>query len=163
MADHNEPAEWQYQTAMCSQTFEELPDQLEQLIIGREGRGDKLEEEEEEEKASEWFTQLPELDNVNDFLRELWAHFEDSSRAQEAKAQIKSIRQKGKPAKELMLEFRCLATNLRHWLERMLVHYFKESLDEELLKICLCCELPDDRIHEWYQIAIAMDNALKQH
>ncbi|KAG8147159.1 hypothetical protein E2320_022871, partial [Naja naja] len=39
MGDHNEPAEWQYQTAMCSQTFKDLPDELEQLIIGREGRG----------------------------------------------------------------------------------------------------------------------------
>ncbi|KAG8124201.1 hypothetical protein E2320_019545 [Naja naja] len=36
--DHN-IAEWQYQMAVCSQTFEDLPDQLEQLVIGREGRG----------------------------------------------------------------------------------------------------------------------------
>ncbi|KAG8139356.1 hypothetical protein E2320_002126 [Naja naja] len=34
--DHSEPAEWQYQMAMCSQTFEDLHDQLEQLFIGRE-------------------------------------------------------------------------------------------------------------------------------
>ncbi|KAG8140846.1 hypothetical protein E2320_003492 [Naja naja] len=33
MGDHNELAGWQYQTAMCSQTFEDLPDQLEELII----------------------------------------------------------------------------------------------------------------------------------
>ncbi|ETE59807.1 CLIP-associating protein 2, partial [Ophiophagus hannah] len=39
MGDHKELAEWQYQTAMCSQTFEDLPDQLEQLVIRREGRG----------------------------------------------------------------------------------------------------------------------------
>ncbi|ETE59745.1 hypothetical protein L345_14525, partial [Ophiophagus hannah] len=37
-----------------------------------------------EEEASEWFTQLndegaPKLNNVNNFLRELQAHFEDSS------------------------------------------------------------------------------------
>lgn len=37
-----------------------------------------------EEEASEWFTQLhnegtPELNNVDNFLRELWAYFEDSS------------------------------------------------------------------------------------
>ncbi|KAG8130867.1 hypothetical protein E2320_017416, partial [Naja naja] len=29
--NHNEPAEWQHQTAVCSQTFEGLPNQLEQL------------------------------------------------------------------------------------------------------------------------------------
>ncbi|ETE56921.1 hypothetical protein L345_17367, partial [Ophiophagus hannah] len=91
--------------------------------------GDNLEEE-----ASEWFTQLddegaPELNNVDDFLRELQSHFEDSSQAQEAEAEIKSIRQKGSPAKELVLEFRCLATSLRHWFQRILVHYFQESLD----------------------------------
>ncbi|KAG8139433.1 hypothetical protein E2320_002203 [Naja naja] len=38
MADPNEMAEWQYEMAMCSQTFEDLPDQLEQLIIGCEVR-----------------------------------------------------------------------------------------------------------------------------
>ncbi|KAG8137319.1 hypothetical protein E2320_004564 [Naja naja] len=123
MAEHNEPAEWQYQTAMCSQTFEELPDQLEQLIIRREA----------------------EVHNTR------------------GKSTNQKHQAEGKPAKELMLEFRHLATNLRNWPERMLVHYFKESLDEEMLKICLCCELPDDKIHEWYRIAIAMDNALKQH
>ncbi|ETE56632.1 hypothetical protein L345_17657, partial [Ophiophagus hannah] len=110
--------------------------------------GDNLEEE-----ASEWFTQVndeeaPELNNVDDFLRELHSHFEDSSQAQEAEAEIKSIRQKGRPAKDLVLEFRCLATNLRHWSQRLLVHYFQESLDEELLKICLCHGLPEDRIYE---------------
>ncbi|ETE64030.1 Brorin, partial [Ophiophagus hannah] len=43
--DLNKLVEWQYQTAMCSQTFEELPDQLEQLFIGgeaREPRGEQL-------------------------------------------------------------------------------------------------------------------------
>ncbi|ETE58638.1 hypothetical protein L345_15640, partial [Ophiophagus hannah] len=89
--------------------------------------GDNLEEE-----SSEWFTQLndegaPELNNVDDFLRELRSHFEDSSQAQEAEAEI------------------------------------KKSLDEELLKICLCHGLPEDRIYEWYRMAIKMDNALRQH
>ncbi|KAG8139486.1 hypothetical protein E2320_002250 [Naja naja] len=119
-----------------------------------------------EEEASEWFIQLndegtPELNNVDDFLRELQAHFEDSSQAQEAEAEIKSIGQKGRPAKELVLEFRHLVTSLRHWSERILVHYFQESLDEELLKIC--CGLPEDRIYEWYRMAIAMDNVLRLH
>ncbi|ETE58728.1 Retrotransposon-like protein 1, partial [Ophiophagus hannah] len=96
--------------------------------------GDNLEEE-----ASEWFTQLndegaPELNNVDDFLRELQSHFEDSSRVQEAEAEIKSIRQKGRPAKELVLEFRCLATNLRHWSQRILVHYFQERIPEILIQ-----------------------------
>ncbi|ETE57754.1 hypothetical protein L345_16529, partial [Ophiophagus hannah] len=81
--------------------------------------------------------------------QELRSHFEDSSQAQEAEAEIKSIRQKGRPVKELVLEFRRLATNLRP-------HYFQESLDEELLKICFCHGLPEDRIYEWYQMAIAM-------
>ncbi|ETE63213.1 Retrotransposon-derived protein PEG10, partial [Ophiophagus hannah] len=243
--DHNEPAEWQYQTAVCSQTFEDLSDQLGQLVIGREGRGQQrrqpppserscwenilLPEEGDlllqetfhqyivrlrewkteggwirekaqrrpaqaaapppppqpaprvntptpfkttfdgtasklaffmnrawsyierhgnefhdeaelvqflgdnlEEEASEWFTQLnaegaPELNNSS-------IHILDSSRAQEAEAEIKSIRQKGGPTKDLVLEFRRLTTNLKHWSQRLLVHYFQESLDEELLK-----------------------------
>ncbi|ETE64778.1 hypothetical protein L345_09452, partial [Ophiophagus hannah] len=114
------------------------------------------------EEASEWFTQLnnegaPELNNVDDFLRELRSHFEDSSQTQKAEAEIKSIRQKSRPAKELVLEFRHLATSLRHWSQRILVHYFQEILDEELLKICLCHGLPEDRIYEWYWMAIAMN------
>ncbi|KAG8139499.1 hypothetical protein E2320_002272, partial [Naja naja] len=50
--------------------------------------GDNLEEE-----ASKWFTQL------ND---------------EEAEAELKSIRQKGRLTKELVFEFRRLATTLRH-------------------------------------------------
>ncbi|KAG8133137.1 hypothetical protein E2320_010951, partial [Naja naja] len=40
MGDHNEPAEWQYQMAVCSQTFEDRPDQLEQLNILLPEEGD---------------------------------------------------------------------------------------------------------------------------
>ncbi|KAG8147113.1 hypothetical protein E2320_022560, partial [Naja naja] len=40
MGDHNEPTEWQYQTEVCSQTFEDLPDQLEQLNILLPEEGD---------------------------------------------------------------------------------------------------------------------------
>ncbi|KAG8137778.1 hypothetical protein E2320_003729 [Naja naja] len=88
-----------------------------------------------EEEASDWCTQVhdegaPELDN-------------SSSQAQEAEAEIKMIKQKGWPAKEIVKEFRCLAGRLSNWPKRILVHYFKECLDEELLKICICRAMRD--------------------
>ncbi|KAG8138856.1 hypothetical protein E2320_001648 [Naja naja] len=50
--------------------------------------GDNLEEEASNDEGA------PEL-NMDDFLRELQSHFEDSS--QEAEAETKSIRQNGRP------------------------------------------------------------------
>lgn len=76
----------------------------------------------------------PELENVNDLLRELQARFEDSFQSQEVKAEIKLIRQKRHPAKEVVQEFHCQTGKLRNWPERNLVHYFKEYINEELLK-----------------------------
>ncbi|ETE62037.1 hypothetical protein L345_12209, partial [Ophiophagus hannah] len=89
-----------------------------------------------EEEASEWFTQVhdegaPELDNIDDFLRALQARFEGSAQAQEAEAEIKMMKQKGWPAKEIVKEFLRLAGRLSNWPEQILVHYFKECLDEE--------------------------------
>lgn len=69
---------------------------------------------------------------------------------------------KQRPAKEIVQEFHHLAGRLRNWPERILVHYFKECLDEELLKICLC-RAPGEFIHEWYQVAVAMNNEIRQH
>ncbi|KAG8148264.1 hypothetical protein E2320_022311, partial [Naja naja] len=58
------------------------------------------------------------------------------------------LEQKGRSTNDLVLEFRHLTTNLRHWSQRLLVRYFQESLGEELLKICLCHSLPEDRIYD---------------
>lgn len=79
-----------------------------------------------------------EFDNMDDFLRELQAQFEDSSQTQEAEARIKMMKQRGWPTKEIVQEFHHLAGKFRNWPERILMHYFKKCLDEELLKICLC-------------------------
>lgn len=59
---------------------------------------------------AEWVTQLhddsPELGNIDTFLKELRARFEDESQAQQAEAEIHKIRQKGHPAKEYVKEVR---------------------------------------------------------
>lgn len=100
---------------------------------------------------------------MDDFLRELRARFKDSSRAQEAEAEIKLIRQKGWPVKEVVQEFCRQAARLRNCPECILVHYFKECIYEELLKMCLCWGVSDDRVFKWYKVATVMDNELRQH
>lgn len=51
--------------------------------------------------------------------------------------EIRDLKQKGKLAKEYVLEFRRVASKLRHWPERLLVYFFKENLDWELLHACV--------------------------
>ncbi|KAG8139509.1 hypothetical protein E2320_002275, partial [Naja naja] len=45
---------------------------------------------------------------------------------------------------------------LQDWPECLVVHYFKEGQDKELLKICLCHGV-SDRIHSWHWMAIMMN------
>lgn len=47
------------------------------------------------------------------------------------------------------------------WLERLLVYFFKECLDHELLNACIYWVVPD-QIHKWYQMAVMMDLKLKR-
>lgn len=94
-----------------------------------------------EGEAAEWVTQLhdegaPELNNIDDFLQELRTRFEDMAQGHEAEEQIKAkkkmVKQRGRPAKEYVGEFQRLTGKLRHWPERLLVHYFKGGLDQEI-------------------------------
>lgn len=73
-----------------------------------------------------------ELGNTDIFLQELRTRFKDESQALQAEMEICDLKQKGKLAKEYVQEFRRVASKLRHWSERLLVYFFKESLDWEL-------------------------------
>lgn len=96
-----------------------------------------------EGEAVEWMNQLhnkdaPELGNIDAFQQDLRARFKGESQAQEVEAEIREIKQKGHLAKEYVQEFRRIAGKLWHWPERLLVYFFKEGLDKELLYICVC-------------------------
>lgn len=100
-----------------------------------------------EGEAVEWVTQLhdedvPELGNINTFLKELRAMFKDDSQALQAKAEIHEIKQRGQPTKEYIQEFRRVAGKLRQWPEKLLLHFFKEGLDCELLHVCIYRGVP---------------------
>ncbi|ETE72977.1 hypothetical protein L345_01188, partial [Ophiophagus hannah] len=63
-----------------------------------------------EGEAAEWLTQLhdedtPELGNINTFLQELRARFEDDSQALQATVEIHELKKKGRPIKEYVQEF----------------------------------------------------------
>ncbi|KAG8148169.1 hypothetical protein E2320_022436 [Naja naja] len=91
-----------------------------------------------------------------------WLVFEDEAQAQEVESEIKTIKQRGRPSKEYVREFHRIDGKLRHWPKRLLVHFFKEGFDKELCHTCICWGVPD-RIHDWYQMAVAMDLELHQH
>lgn len=53
-------------------------------------------------------------------------------------------------------------SKLWQWPERLLVYFFKESLDHELLHACIYRGVPD-QIHEWHWMTVAMDLELKRY
>ncbi|ETE60040.1 hypothetical protein L345_14221, partial [Ophiophagus hannah] len=69
---------------------------------------------------------------------------------------------RGCPAKVYVREFQRLTGKLQYWPERLLVHFFKEGLDKELCNTCVCQGI-SDRIHDWYQMVVAMDIELHWH
>ncbi|ETE63207.1 hypothetical protein L345_11033, partial [Ophiophagus hannah] len=120
-----------------------------------------------EGKAAGWIAELhdegaPELEDVDEFVRSLRARFEDPANPEKAEAEIKGLRQHGRPPKELVWEFRRVARRLQGWPKRLFVYYFKEALDLELRKLCTIRSVPD-RIQDWYRMAIAMDLEINHH
>lgn len=87
-----------------------------------------------EGEAAEWVAQLhdegaPELEDNNEFLQLLRTWFEDIAQRQEAEAEIRDLKKKGHPTKELVWKFQRVAGKLRDWPEHLLAHHFKEALD----------------------------------
>lgn len=75
-----------------------------------------------EGEAAEWVTSLHdedalELGNINVFLEELRARFEDESQAQQAEVSIHNLKQRGQLAKEYVWEFQKVAGSIRQWPE----------------------------------------------
>lgn len=100
-----------------------------------------------EGEATEWVTNLhddgaPELLDVNLFMEQLRASFEDESQALQAKKEIHFLRQRGRPAKYVR-DFRRVTGRLRQWSERSLIHYFKQGLDRDLLQACIYRGIPN--------------------
>lgn len=117
-------------------------------------------------EAADWAADLHsdharELVDVGLFLEGLRARFEDESRVQQAEGELVSLRQRGRPAKEYVRDFRSLAGRLRGWPERMLVHQFHLGLDRELRQACVYRGLPP-RLSEWFKAAIDLDIGLKE-
>ncbi|KAG8139841.1 hypothetical protein E2320_002610 [Naja naja] len=91
-----------------------------------------------EGEVAELVTQLhdedaPEMGNIDTFLHELRNRLEDDSQALQAEAEIRDLKQSSRPTKEYIQQFCRVAGMLRQWQERLLVYFFKESLDHELL------------------------------
>lgn len=93
-------------------------------------------------EATEWVASLhdedsPELGNAEVFLEELWARFQDETRAQWAEVEIRGLKQRDWSVKEYVREFRRVAGKLRYWPERLLVYHFKKGFDKELRWVCI--------------------------
>ncbi|KAK9395668.1 interleukin-4 receptor subunit alpha [Crotalus adamanteus] len=93
-----------------------------------------------EGEAANWVTNLhddgaPELNDINLFMEQLRDQLEDESQVLMAKKEIHRLKQRGRPAKEYIHEFRRVANRLGQSLERSLIDYFKQGLDRD----CQCC------------------------
>ncbi|XP_013926037.1 PREDICTED: uncharacterized protein LOC106552320, partial [Thamnophis sirtalis] len=104
--------------------------------------------------AADWVADLygdhaVELGDIGLFLMPLRERFE-SSRIQQAEAELRATRQQGKPVAEYIREFRCLASKVRMWPERLVAHDFKVGLQQTLHLACIYRGLPP-RLTAWFQ------------
>lgn len=80
----------------------------------------------------------------------LQERFEDDTRSLQAEGDLLAIRQRGRPIKEYIRDFRHLAGKVHRWPERLLVHQFKGGLERTLQQACMCWGLLH-RLQAWYQ------------
>ncbi|KAK9410510.1 Retrotransposon-derived protein PEG10 [Crotalus adamanteus] len=88
--------------------------------------------------------------------------FEDPTRLQWAEAQLVGLRQRGRPAKEYIREFQKLAGRLRSWPDRLLVHHFRNGLDNEIRRACIVRGI-GGRLSDWFKAAMELDIGLREH
>lgn len=101
-----------------------------------------------------------ELTNVGMFLESLRGRFEDETRTLAAEGQIVTMKQRGRPAKEYIKEFKKAAGRLWAWPEQLLVHHFHLGLDRELRQVCLYRGLPP-RLSKWFKAMVELDVGLR--
>lgn len=86
-----------------------------------------------EGEVAEWLAQLndegaPELEDANEFVQLLRTRFDGTSQREEAEAEVKDLKQRGRPVKELVWEVQRVAGKLR--LTRMPI---SEANEEDLM------------------------------
>ncbi|KAK9400665.1 hypothetical protein NXF25_011379 [Crotalus adamanteus] len=106
--------------------------------------------------------QARELADVGLFLDALRTRFEDPTRLQWAEAQLVGLRQRGRPAKEYIREFQKLAGRLRSWPDRLMVHHFRNGLDNEIRRACIVRGI-GGRLSDWFKAAMELDIGLREH
>ncbi|XP_058029007.1 uncharacterized protein LOC131193133 [Ahaetulla prasina] len=110
--------------------------------------------------ASERIAQLynehaPELNNVHEVITLLRNRFQDDLIA-ECETILKTMKQGNKPLKQFVWDFRRVAGNLRHWPEAIVLHYFKDAIDQNIRKACSTRGIPE-QTNAWYNVSIALD------
>ncbi|XP_058032369.1 uncharacterized protein LOC131194853 [Ahaetulla prasina] len=101
--------------------------------------------------ASEWIAQLhneraPELNDVHGFMALLRNRFQNDDLIAECETTLKTMKQGNKPLKQFVWDFRRVAGNLRHWPDRVLLHFFKEAIDQNIRKACSTRGIPEQLI-----------------
>ncbi|KAK9398714.1 Retrotransposon-derived protein PEG10 [Crotalus adamanteus] len=79
-----------------------------------------------------------------------------------AEAQLVGLRQRGRPAKEYIREFQKLAGRLRSWPDRLMVHHFRNGLDNEIRRACIVRGI-GGRLSDWFKAAMELDIGLREH
>ncbi|KAK9395789.1 Retrotransposon-derived protein PEG10 [Crotalus adamanteus] len=76
--------------------------------------------------------------------------------------QLVGLRQRGRPAKDYIREFQKLAGRLRSWPDRLLVHHFRNGLDNEIRRACIVRGI-GGRLTDWFKAAMELDIGLREH
>lgn len=63
---------------------------------------------------------------------------------------------------EYIRKIRKIAGKLRHWLDKILAHYVRDSLKRELYHMCLPRGIPD-QLNDWYHLVINVELDLMEY
>lgn len=94
--------------------------------------------ERSEGQAAEWYAELyatdaPELRSISRFFGALCTRFGDPHLVENARTDLKQLRQGSMSVREYSATFCSLASKLPDWPESLLVDYFREGLNLDIL------------------------------
>ncbi|XP_060542681.1 uncharacterized protein LOC132710478 [Pantherophis guttatus] len=118
-----------------------------------------------EGEAKRWSASLykyraPQLQNADGFLQ-LWrARYEEEEEDPYVEDELRNLMQRGKPIREHIREFRRVIGTLPPLPERLLVYFFRTSLDKRISQVTAYRDIPN-RLAEGFRVAIKVDRGLR--
>lgn len=123
--------------------------------------------------ASQWYVNLyrsvvPELYSLTDIFRSMEIQFGEPALTENARTDLKNLKQGSMSVKEYSAKFCAITTNLQGWPESLLVDYYQDGLNVELVCKAINYSNPQPLV-DWIQAASEMEarnhlmKSVKQH